>query len=41
VVAGRPNEVFVAGAVTGGWKFLHHTMSVIFLLGGRGRSSAR
>jgi uncharacterized membrane protein HdeD (DUF308 family) len=28
------NEVLVAGLVTGGWKFLHYAMAVIFLLGG-------
>jgi uncharacterized membrane protein HdeD (DUF308 family) len=33
-IAAGVNEVFFAGAVTGGWKFLHYTMGVIFLLGG-------
>ena len=33
-IAAGVNEVFFAGMVSGGWKFLHYTMGVIFLLGG-------
>jgi Short repeat of unknown function (DUF308) len=33
-IAAGINEVFFAQAVTGGWKFLHWAMAVIFLLGG-------
>jgi uncharacterized membrane protein HdeD (DUF308 family) len=33
-IAAGINEVVFAGAVTGGWKFLHYAMGVIFLLGG-------
>jgi uncharacterized membrane protein HdeD (DUF308 family) len=33
-IAAGANEVFFAGAVTGGWKILHYAMAVIFLLGG-------
>jgi uncharacterized membrane protein HdeD (DUF308 family) len=34
LIAAGLNEVFFAGAVTGGWKVLHYVMAVIFLLGG-------
>ena len=33
-IAAGINEVVFAGAVGGGWKFLHYAMGVIFLLGG-------
>jgi uncharacterized membrane protein HdeD (DUF308 family) len=33
-IAAGVNEVLFAGAVTGGWKFVHYAMGVIFLLGG-------
>jgi uncharacterized membrane protein HdeD (DUF308 family) len=33
-IAAGINEVAFAGLVTGGWKFLHYAMGVIFLLGG-------
>jgi uncharacterized membrane protein HdeD (DUF308 family) len=33
-IAAGVNEVFFAGAVTGGWKVLHYAMAVVFLLGG-------
>jgi uncharacterized membrane protein HdeD (DUF308 family) len=33
-IAAGINEMFFAGAVTGGWKVLHYVMAVIFLLGG-------
>jgi predicted phage tail protein len=33
-IAAGINEVMFAGAVAGGWKFLHYAMGVIFLLGG-------
>jgi uncharacterized membrane protein HdeD (DUF308 family) len=33
-VAAGINEVVFAGLVTGGWKFLHYAIGVIFLLGG-------
>jgi uncharacterized membrane protein HdeD (DUF308 family) len=33
-IAAGVNEVLFAGAVAGGWKFLHYAMAVIFLLGG-------
>jgi len=33
-IAAGINEVVFAGLVTGGWKFLHYAMGVIFLLGG-------
>jgi uncharacterized membrane protein HdeD (DUF308 family) len=33
-IASGINEVFMAGVVTGGWKFLHYALAVIFLLGG-------
>ena len=33
-IAAGINEVLFASVVTGGWKFLHYAMAVIFLLGG-------
>jgi uncharacterized membrane protein HdeD (DUF308 family) len=33
-IAAGVNEVLFASVVTGGWKFLHYAMAVIFLLGG-------
>ena len=33
-IAAGVNEVFFAGAVTGGWKVLHYVMAAILLLGG-------